>query len=70
MLHFLEERGIYLSSGSACTKGVPSHVLTAMGFSRETADSALRVSFGRENTVEQVPVFLTALEEGIKRIKR
>lgn len=70
MLHFLEERGIYLSSGSACTKGAPSHVLTAMGFSRETADSALRVSFGRENTVEQVPVFLTALEEGIKRIKR
>lgn len=70
ILHFLEEKGIYLSSGSACTKGAPSHVLSSMGIDRRLGDSALRLSFGRENTPEQVPLFLAALEEGVKRIKR
>lgn len=70
MLHFMEEKGIYLSSGSACAKGEASHVLTAMGLPRSQADSALRLSFGRENTPEQVPVFLQALEEAIARFRR
>lgn len=70
MLHFLEEKGIYVSSGSACAKGGASHVLQAMGLERERADSAIRLSFGRYNTPEQVPIFLEALEEGLKRFRR
>ena len=70
MLHFLEEKGIYVSSGSACAKGGASHVLQAMGLERERADSAIRLSFGRYNTPEQVPLFLEALEEGLKRFRR
>jgi len=69
MLHFLEEKGIYVSSGSACAKGGASHVLQAMGLERERADSAIRLSFGRYNTPEQVPLFLEALEEGLKRFR-
>ena len=70
MLHFLEEKGIYVSSGSACAKGGASHVLQAMGLERERADSAIRLSFGRYNTPEQVPLFLEAREEGLKRSRR
>ena len=70
MLHYLEEKGIYESSGSACAKGGASHVLSAMGLSHERADSAIRLSFGRYNTPEEVPVFLAALEEGLERFRR
>lgn len=70
MLHYLEEKGIYLSSGSACAKGGPSHVLSAMGIDRKKGDSALRLGFGRYNTMEEVPVFIEVLQEAIKRLKR
>ena len=70
MLHFLEEKGIYVSSGSACAKGEPSHVLLAMDLARERADSAIRLSFGRYNTLDEVPVFLEAVSEALKRFRR
>ena len=70
MLHYLEEKGIYLSSGSACAKGEPSHVLSAMGIDRKKADSALRLSFGKYNSLEEVPVFIAAIKEAIARLKR
>ena len=70
MLHFLEERGIYVSSGSACSKGKISPVLSALGISRERADSAVRVSFCRDNTEADVDMLAQALEDGIKRFRR
>ena len=65
MMHFLEERGISVSSGSACSKGAKSHVLSAMGLDPALIDSALRISFGRYNTKEDVEDFVLALQEGI-----
>lgn len=62
MLHFLAQRGVYVSSGSACGKAKPSHVLEAMGLPREQVQSALRVSFSRFSTQEDVD----ALAEGLK----
>ncbi|MCM1054832.1 MAG: cysteine desulfurase [Bacteroides sp.] len=70
MLHFLEEREIYVSSGSACSKGKLSPVLDAFGFSRERADSAIRVSFCRDNTEAETDLLAEALEAGIKRFRR
>jgi cysteine desulfurase len=48
----LERRGIVCSSGSACAAGSdePSHVLTAMGYDREVAQTAVRFTFGRSTT--------------------
>ena len=66
MLHFLEERGIYVSSGSACAKGKPSHVLAAMGLSRDRADSALRVSFSKYNTKEDIDALCGAVARGLE----
>lgn len=69
MLHFLSERGISVSSGSACGKAKPSHVLTAMGLPKERIASALRVSFSRFNTEEDVAALLSVLEEGLKTLR-
>lgn len=63
LLHFLAERDIFVSSGSACSKGKKSAVLTAMGISQAEIDSALRISFCMENTADDVDRLLTALSE-------
>ncbi|HXK77241.1 MAG TPA: cysteine desulfurase family protein [Oscillospiraceae bacterium] len=70
MLHFLEEKGIYLSSGSACAKGAKSHVLRAMGLPPERVDSALRISYGRENTPEDADALTEAVREAVQRLCR
>lgn len=52
----LERRGIVCSSGSACAAGSdePSHVLTAMGYARDVAQTAVRFTFGREVTTDHL----------------
>lgn len=69
-LHFLEDREIYVSSGSACARGKPSHVLQAVKMSRESADSALRISFSSDNTKEDVDALCQAVEQGLKTLVR
>jgi cysteine desulfurase len=63
LLMALDRKGYAVSSGSACASGSgePSHVLIAMGYDRVTAKGAIRVSLGKDNTVEQVDGFLSAL---------
>ena len=61
MLHALAAEGIYLSSGSACSKGAQSHVLAAMGCPPREIDSALRLSFSKYNTPEQAARFAEVL---------
>lgn len=70
MLHFLEERAIYVSSGSACAKGKASHVLEAMQLPRQQALSSIRVSFSRENTPEEVAALVQAVREGMETLVR
>ena len=70
MLHFLEEKEIYVSNGSACSKGKISQVPDAFGITAERADSAVRVSFCRYNTEAEIDALAEALEAGIKRFRR
>ncbi len=65
MLHFLSEKGIYVSSGSACSKGRESYVLRAMGLPKDRIGSALRLSFSRFNTKEEAETFVRALKNGL-----
>lgn len=62
-------RGFAIGTGSACASGAlePSHVLGAMGLSREEARSSLRVSLGAQNTDEEVDEFLGVLRELVKK---
>ncbi len=68
MLHFLAERGVFVSAGSACGRAKPSHVLEAMGLPRDQVASALRVSFSRFSTQEDVEALLQGLREGLGRL--
>ncbi len=65
LLFKLDERGICASAGSACSTGMtsPSHVLLAIGLKDELANGTLRVTFGEENTKEEVDYLLDSLEE-------
>ncbi len=70
MLHFLEESGIYVSSGSACSRGKTSHVLSAFGVSDSDADSAIRASFSPETTPEEIDALADGIRRGIERFRR
>jgi cysteine desulfurase len=70
LLH-LDLKGIAASSGSACTTGdpEPSHVLMAMGVPPELAQGSIRISFGRENTEEEVDYTVTALSDAVEHLR-
>lgn len=68
MLHFLAERGVYVSSGSACGKAKPSHVLESMGLPKEQVESALRVSFSRFSTPEDVETLVEGIKAGLENL--
>ncbi|MBE6807269.1 MAG: cysteine desulfurase [Ruminococcaceae bacterium] len=68
LLHFLAQREIYVSSGSACSKGAQSPVLTALGLPAAEIDSALRVSLCRENTQEDMDRFVDGLFEAMTQL--
>ncbi len=70
MLHFLEQKEVYVSSGSACSKGASSHTLAAMGLPSQRIDSALRVSFSKDSTQEDVQALLEGLAEGMASLAR
>lgn len=64
MLHFLESKEIYVSSGSACSKGAKSSVLKEFGVPDKTADCVLRISFSDLTTREDIDKFIVAVAEG------
>lgn len=71
LLLALDEKGICASAGSACSSGSnsPSHVLTAIGLKQELSQGALRTTFGKSNTKEDVEFLVDSLEEIILKIK-
>lgn len=70
MLHHLETMGVYVSSGSACSKGAASHTLTAMGREPRRIDTAIRASFCADNTPEDVDALLEGLKTGLATLSR
>lgn len=72
LLHTLEEDEIYVSTGSACSsnKKGRSHVLSAMGLSPKEIEGAIRFSFSRYNTVEEMDVVLGRLTAAVNRFRR
>ena len=68
----LDMRGICGSSGAACASGViePSHVLLAIGYTREEAHGALRLSLGRENTEAEIDEVIAALPPLVQSLRK
>lgn len=63
VVRFLSDRGVYISSGSACHKGKASHVYAALGLPKQWLTGALRVSFGPESVREDVDALVAGLLE-------
>jgi cysteine desulfurase len=70
VLHYLEEKDIYVSSGSACSKGKHSAVLTAMELPNDEIDSSLRISFCYGNTEDEVRRLTEAIAEAMSTLQR
>ena len=67
----LEARGIVCSSGSACAAGSdePSHVLTAMGYDGPVAQTAVRFTFGRDTTAQDLSTAADELRQAVLRVR-
>ena len=63
-------KNIYVSSGSACSKGNVSYVLKEMGVNSKSIDSALRISFSKHNTRENVDELFIALKEATEKLRK
>ena len=71
LLQELDKQGICASSGSACSAGLlnPSHVLLAIGVPSNIARSSLRVTFGKENRMEDVDYLVENLIRIVERLR-
>ena len=65
ILNFLSSRGICVSAGSACAKGKPSHVMSAVSSDKGITDSAIRLSFSHLNTKEEIDMLTKELKTAV-----
>lgn len=70
LLHFLEEREVYVSSGSACSKGKKSGVLQEFRIPAQNLDTTIRVSFSVLSTKDDVDKLMEAIEQAQKKLAR
>ena len=63
VVRVLGDKGVCISSGSACHKGKPSHVFAAMGLPKRWLDGALRLSFSPDTTREEADALTRALRD-------
>lgn len=68
LVRYLSDKGIFLSSGSACHKGKPSHVFAALGLPKPVLDGVLRVSFSAWNTKEDIDALCCGLSAAQKEL--
>lgn len=68
----LSKKGVYISSGSACTSSdlSPSHVLTAMGYKPEDSHGSIRFSINKETTLDEINYVLSILPNIIKDLRK
>lgn len=72
LLHALEERGVYVSSGSACSSNKPgiSGTLKAIGLDKKLLDSTIRFSFNADTSEAEINYCLKCLEEIVPILRR
>ena len=70
LINCLQDEGVYVSAGSACSKGRRSHVLTAMGLPNDVVDGAIRVSLSRFTTEADVGRLAAAMAKAVAELKK
>ena len=70
LLHALEEKGIYVSAGSACSSHDKriSRTLSSIGLKNETAQNTIRISLGKYNKIEEIDYFISEISELIPKL--
>jgi len=70
LMHLLDLKGIYVSTSSACMSGKeePSHVLIALGLTEQQAKSAIRISYGRYNNMDEVETIVATICNNYNKI--
>ena len=63
LLHFLEKKDIFVSSGSACSKGKKSSVIKEFRVPEKLSDSVLRISFSTDTTTQDIDALMGAITE-------
>lgn len=69
-VNFFSMNGVYISAGSACSKGHRSDVLTAMGLSSQRIDNAIRISFSYENTMEEIDYCIEVINKALLQLRK
>ena len=59
-----------MSSGSACSQGTPSHVLKALGRSRQEAAASIRFGLGRHTTEAEITEAIEAVRDAVQLLRR
>ena len=72
LLYKMDLKGVCFAAGSACASASvkPSHVLTAMGLSEEEAKNSVRISFGKDNTKEEVEKAAKIFVETVNELRK
>ena len=68
IINCLQDRGVYVSAGSACAKGHRSHVLEAMGVAPAVIDGSVRASLSRYTTEAELDALIEAVREAVRRL--
>ncbi|MBE6837861.1 MAG: cysteine desulfurase [Ruminococcus sp.] len=68
LLHYLEARGVYVSSGSACSRGKKSSVLKEFRVGEKRLDSTIRVSFSEETTTADIDILIEEIKNAQKEL--
>jgi cysteine desulfurase len=71
LLVLLDQAGVAASAGASCSSGAvePSHVLLAMGLTREEAASGIRFSLGHATTAEEIDLALAAVPDAVSQLR-
>ncbi len=72
LLHYLEEKDIYVSTGSACSsKGHDkSHILLAIGLGNQEIEGSIRICFSYENTIDDIDCVVDCIKKAVKDIRK
>ena len=69
LINTLQDRDIYVSAGSACSKGHRSHVLEAMKVNPILIDGSIRISLSQETTEDEIHILAAALSDAVRQLK-
>jgi cysteine desulfurase len=70
LVRVLGEKGIYIGTGAACSRGKTSRVLLESGVERNAAEGAVRISMSSMNTEKEIEIFIEELDKAVGKLRR